>query len=341
MASPCLSAPKLPIQNRSNIVSPTGGGRKGNGPKSSPTGGKQRRDKRQQTRWADYTPTTWHDMPSPWPEGAHFGVGGAFGPQPGLMQYPGYPDGVDDPHRGSQALWPATPTPNAGPGSGYGFGSMDHRMSDAMSHMMPGSDGASSLSLQPPPRVAAMAAAAEEAARKAAAAVHGSSLQNQEVSGARVKNTFIHVDDDEDHFDLPKSKTMPNVYKKQLSLEQQTALAHLGMDEDEEDDGPQDPAAVGDPAALGLPSKGSVTHGTGKCRPCAWFWKPQGCQNDLDCGYCHLCPEGELKIRKKSKVQAMRMGALAPAAKSGSQSRQRVQQGGNPARVLKLSPLLN
>ncbi|CAK9010629.1 unnamed protein product [Durusdinium trenchii] len=62
-----------------------------------------------------------------------------------------------------------------------------------------------------------------------------------------------------------------------------------------------------------LPSKGSSTHGSGKCRPCAWFWKPQGCQNDKECGYCHLCPEGELKNRKKSKVAAMRMGALVPA----------------------------
>lgn len=254
------------------------------------------------------------------------------------MQYPGYPDGVDDPHRANQPFWPATPTPNAGPGSGYGFGPMDHRMPDVMSQMMPGGDVGSSLPLQPPPRVAAMAAAAEEAARKAAAAVHGSSLQ--EGSGAKVKNTFIHVDEDEDHFDLPKSKTMPNVYKKQLSLEQQIAQMAMDEDDDEEDDSPERIAAA-DPAALGIPSKGSVTHGLGKCRPCAWFWKPQGCQNALDCGYCHLCPEGELKTRKKSKVQAMRMGALQPAATSSVQSRQRAQHGRNPARVLKLSPLLN
>lgn len=82
-----------------------------------------------------------------------------------------------------------------------------------------------------------------------------------------------------------------------------------------------------------LPSKGSSTHGSGKCRPCAWFWKPQGCQNDKECGYCHLCPEGELKNRKKSKVAAMRMGALVPAKNHKSKN-----YGG--ARVLKLSPLL-
>lgn len=78
-------------------------------------------------------------------------------------------------------------------------------------------------------------------------------------------------------------------------------------------------------------SKGSQMHGTGKCRPCAWFWKPQGCQSALECGYCHACPEGELKSRKKVKVAAMRMGALAPA-KPG------VPPGG--ARTLKLTSLL-
>ncbi|CAL1148702.1 unnamed protein product [Cladocopium goreaui] len=83
-----------------------------------------------------------------------------------------------------------------------------------------------------------------------------------------------------------------------------------------------------------LPSKGSATHGSGKCRPCAWYWKPQGCQNDKDCGYCHLCPEGELKNRKKSKVAAMRMGALVPASKTHK------TKSYSGARVLKLSPLL-
>jgi len=51
-------------------------------------------------------------------------------------------------------------------------------------------------------------------------------------------------------------------------------------------------------------------HGSGLCRPCAWFWRPQGCKNGDSCGHCHLCPEGELKQRKKKKIAAMRMGAV-------------------------------
>eukprot|EP00440_Ansanella_granifera_P013580 gb/GFBE01014753.1/.p1 GENE.gb/GFBE01014753.1/~~gb/GFBE01014753.1/.p1 ORF type:complete len:333 (+),score=73.94 gb/GFBE01014753.1/:1-999(+) len=62
-----------------------------------------------------------------------------------------------------------------------------------------------------------------------------------------------------------------------------------------------------------LPSRGSALHGTGRCSPCAWFWKARGCNSDKECSYCHMCPEGELKARKKAKVAAIRMGALEPA----------------------------
>mmetsp|Transcript_31384 Transcript_31384/g.57618 ORF Transcript_31384/g.57618 Transcript_31384/m.57618 type:complete len:553 (+) Transcript_31384:54-1712(+) len=51
-----------------------------------------------------------------------------------------------------------------------------------------------------------------------------------------------------------------------------------------------------------LPSQGSERHGTGECRPCAWFWKPEGCRNGADCFHCHLCPFGELKARKRAKA---------------------------------------
>lgn len=57
---------------------------------------------------------------------------------------------------------------------------------------------------------------------------------------------------------------------------------------------------IGDPLAP-LPSIGSATHHTGGCRPCAWIWRPGGCSSGADCTHCHLCPEGELKARKKAK----------------------------------------
>lgn len=66
----------------------------------------------------------------------------------------------------------------------------------------------------------------------------------------------------------------------------------------------------------GCPSLGSMEHGTGECTPCAWFWKPESCLNAEDCRYCHVCPDGELKKRKKQKVAKMRLGLVTPKAKS-------------------------
>lgn len=66
-----------------------------------------------------------------------------------------------------------------------------------------------------------------------------------------------------------------------------------------------------------VPSKGSALHSNGVCRPCAWFWKPTGCQNGTNCKYCHACPDGEIKSRKKTKLTVMRLGLVTPkAAKS-------------------------
>lgn len=63
-----------------------------------------------------------------------------------------------------------------------------------------------------------------------------------------------------------------------------------------------------------FPSQGSKLHGQGSCKPCAWFWKPSGCSTGWDCKYCHVCPQGELKTRKKSKHAIMRMGLDTPKA---------------------------
>jgi len=59
-------------------------------------------------------------------------------------------------------------------------------------------------------------------------------------------------------------------------------------------------------AAVG-PSQGSLLHdGTGKCSPCAWYWKPKGCSSGEACTYCHTCLEGEIKLRKKAKIAVLR-----------------------------------
>lgn len=76
------------------------------------------------------------------------------------------------------------------------------------------------------------------------------------------------------------------------------------------------PPGLQPPLLLGSPSRGSAFHGAGTCRPCAWFHKAGGCQNDQNCGHCHLCPDGEIKDRKRTKRAVMRLGLDTPKAHS-------------------------
>jgi len=53
-------------------------------------------------------------------------------------------------------------------------------------------------------------------------------------------------------------------------------------------------------------SVGSAMHELEECRPCAWYWRPQGCDNGQNCRHCHLCPRGALKARRRSKMASAR-----------------------------------
>eukprot|EP00929_Paragymnodinium_shiwhaense_P006449 TRINITY_DN10990_c0_g1_i1.p1 TRINITY_DN10990_c0_g1~~TRINITY_DN10990_c0_g1_i1.p1 ORF type:complete len:273 (+),score=35.44 TRINITY_DN10990_c0_g1_i1:70-888(+) len=67
-----------------------------------------------------------------------------------------------------------------------------------------------------------------------------------------------------------------------------------------------------------LPSAGSTLHSVGQCSPCAWFWKAKGCKSGADCTFCHLCPQDELKKRKRAKLAAIRNGVLEPKTQRGA-----------------------
>merc|ERR1712224_281272 len=59
---------------------------------------------------------------------------------------------------------------------------------------------------------------------------------------------------------------------------------------------------------LGIMSTGSFDHESGNCKPCAFLWKSaDGCQNGQNCKFCHLCPIGEVKRRKKAKIAFRKM----------------------------------
>jgi len=72
--------------------------------------------------------------------------------------------------------------------------------------------------------------------------------------------------------------------------------------------------------AAELPTRGSSLHESGQCRPCAWVYKTVGCTTGFDCDFCHLCPEGMLKAKKKTK-----MAMKAMSRQNSSQSAQSPQ----------------
>ncbi|KAF4733364.1 hypothetical protein FOZ62_010763, partial [Perkinsus olseni] len=55
------------------------------------------------------------------------------------------------------------------------------------------------------------------------------------------------------------------------------------------------------------PSIGSRLHASGTCKPCAWFYHASGCRHGAQCEFCHLCPPGEIKRRKKEKLQIIKL----------------------------------
>jgi hypothetical protein len=109
-------------------------------------------------------------------------------------------------------------------------------------------------------------------------------------SSFRIKHTFLHVgvnvdpDVDDDEALAPAK----SVSQSELIATHSSSSAQI-----HETDARS--------AAPALPSVGAALHGTGSCKPCAWFWKPESCRWGLECGHCHLCPVGELRRRKKEK----------------------------------------
>jgi len=55
-----------------------------------------------------------------------------------------------------------------------------------------------------------------------------------------------------------------------------------------------------------LPSAGSNGHASGKCKPCAFFHRPNGCADGASCTFCHLCDADEKKRRRKVRLDSIR-----------------------------------
>jgi hypothetical protein len=86
--------------------------------------------------------------------------------------------------------------------------------------------------------------------------------------------------------------------------EQLTPDAHPGG----EDGAEGDIASASASSHLGtkeLPTLGSAGHHQMICKPCAFFHK-KGCNNGVQCLFCHLCEPGEIIRRKKDKLERQR-----------------------------------
>jgi len=54
-------------------------------------------------------------------------------------------------------------------------------------------------------------------------------------------------------------------------------------------------------------SGGSEAHLLGQCIPCAYFWyKRDGCRLGKNCEFCHCCEKGEIKNRKRERIQQLK-----------------------------------
>lgn len=150
----------------------------------------------------------------------------------------------------------------------------------------------------------------------------------------KVKNTFIDgVESDEEDDDRPammkrlsmpcrpKVEYAPPTPNKQSQGKTMAAMAEEVVAEKTAGltEGVIEPLHLRKPAL----SRGGQLHGTGNCKPCAWYWRPQGCANGEDCGHCHLCSAAELKARKKAKKSASQRSA--PAEPAGDSNQQVMQ----------------
>mmetsp|Transcript_7704 Transcript_7704/g.14041 ORF Transcript_7704/g.14041 Transcript_7704/m.14041 type:complete len:269 (-) Transcript_7704:247-1053(-) len=61
------------------------------------------------------------------------------------------------------------------------------------------------------------------------------------------------------------------------------------------------PQQTAQPSAMPFPSLGSRGHNAGRCKPCAFWHKEEGCQSGASCEFCHLCAPGEKQRRKRVK----------------------------------------
>eukprot|EP00931_Biecheleriopsis_adriatica_P072416 TRINITY_DN4667_c0_g1_i1.p1 TRINITY_DN4667_c0_g1~~TRINITY_DN4667_c0_g1_i1.p1 ORF type:complete len:520 (+),score=86.93 TRINITY_DN4667_c0_g1_i1:45-1562(+) len=109
-------------------------------------------------------------------------------------------------------------------------------------------------------------------------------LDNRDMpASVPVKNTFVHFESEfDDQPDYTSTISSPAVFASM------SAAAPPAQEQ------------------KSLPSKGSVAHAEGTCKPCAHNWKPGGCVKGFDCTFCHLCEGDDFRRRRKEKLKKLK-----------------------------------
>jgi len=138
-----------------------------------------------------------------------------------------------------------------------------------------------------------------------------------------VKNTFIQFDvsAEDENSSEPPLRSAPGDLMKRLFKTNETVpsrqekqepdLAQSGLVLDVTADNKAEEAM---PQSEGRTLSGAQAHALGQCKPCAYFWyKKDGCRKGEECEFCHLCQKGEIKRRKKNRVQLLKeAGSFIP-----------------------------
>mmetsp|Transcript_5206 Transcript_5206/g.12540 ORF Transcript_5206/g.12540 Transcript_5206/m.12540 type:complete len:278 (-) Transcript_5206:192-1025(-) len=134
-------------------------------------------------------------------------------------------------------------------------------------------------------------------------------------SSLPIKHTFIHYADSPPQGVMTRCSSAP-------ALLVQKSITPIVDDDDEEDEDQLE--QVQNEASEQTLQEKVMAHERGECRPCAFFlYKEDGCRWADSCSFCHLCPKGEIKARRKMMRYATQR-AQRLKAKSAKQPQTRV-----------------
>lgn len=171
------------------------------------------------------------------------------------------------------------------------------------------------------------------------------SPQESPMFGATIKNTFIHFELEEaEQPDYRPTKSGPAKLLRTTSPQEPAWIPFVEEKAARNaQEHPETPTGGFTGGVRELPSRGSVGHAVGKCKPCAHNWKRGGCSKGYDCSFCHLCEEDDFRRRRREKLVRLKAEkAMRKVAEEHSEDshdeQERASASRNDGRQSPLSP---